>query len=162
MAPVMPFLRPVNREGLILPVHQNVPGQRRFVPVARIVEAPVLGDAHYGVGVPLVPFIALVRSLGGHLQHEVGRLALLGDEVAVAGAGGGGVGVQGDEHIGKQDVVVAPGGPQARRRLAEDYRGVQVAQVVSQGRRVGREIHVMVGGHIQVTGPGVRKPDEFR
>ena len=154
----MPFLRPVYRDGLIAAIHQRLAGQRSLVEAARVVEAPVFNNTHSGVSVPLVAFIPLVCSFGCHFQHEIRGLTLLGDEVSVAGVGGGGVDVQGDEQVGEQNVLVAFRRAQSCCRLAEDYGSVQAAQVICQSRGIGRETHIMVGANIQIRGPRVREP----
>ena len=96
--PVMPIIRAVYFDGLVLIAHQPVASQMDAVPVAaRRVEPPVFGDAHTGIVPALFVLINLAGAIRSHFQHEVRRLALLRDEVAVARDDSCGVGVEGDE-----------------------------------------------------------------
>ena len=96
--PVMLIVYLGNGYRLVFLTHQPVPGQRDAVKVSACgVEAPVFGNANPSVVPALFVFINASGAFRRHLQHEVGWLALLRDEVTVAGDDSCGVGVEGDE-----------------------------------------------------------------
>ena len=69
-----------------------------------LVEPPVFRDAQVGIPGALVPGILLASALRGYLHYEVGWLALLGDDVAVAVLVGLRVGVECDQQVGESPV----------------------------------------------------------
>ena len=113
-------------------VHERVSGQPGFMEVPGLVEPPVFGDAQGGVGWPFLLHVSLAGAAGGYLQDEVGRLSLLGDDVAVAVPVGLQVGVEGDKQVRGHPVF--RWGPRfpGDVPLAGDDGGVGVAEVLHQ------------------------------
>ena len=109
-----------NFYGVIRSVRQSVTGQGRIVTIAASgVEAPVFRNAEIGVVAPLVNDVSIFGGLGGHLQHEVGGLALISDGVAVLLDEQRPVHLEGDEHVGDAVACLLAGSP-SHRHLAED------------------------------------------
>ena len=77
-----------------------------MVASAGIVEPPVLRDAQGSVPLPLDGNVAAAGVARPDFKHEVRGLALLGDDIAVALPGGGGVDVEGDEEVGREQSLL--------------------------------------------------------
>ena len=87
----------VDSDGLVNAVDQPVAGQGDAVKgAAGDVKPPVLRDAQGRVAVPLHRNVAAAGSARGAFQHEVGRFAQVGDDVAVAADAGQAIYVEGD------------------------------------------------------------------
>ena len=109
-----------NFYGVICSVRQPVAGEGRIVALAASgVEAPVLRNAKIGIVAPFVNDVSLFGGLGGHLQHEVGGLALVPNGVAVLLDEQRPVHMEGDEHVGDAVACLLAGGP-PHRHFAED------------------------------------------
>ena len=116
--------------------------------VPGLVEPPVFGDAQAGVGRPLVHHIVLARAAGSYLHHEVGRLALLRDDVAVAVPVGLHVGVEGDEQVRIHPVRRRSARLQGDVPFAGHQGGLGVAKVLHQVVGAAVQGQVVKAGHV--------------
>ena len=143
--------------GLIGSVHQAVAGNGSVVALAACgVESPVFRYAEVGVVAPLVSNVVFSRALGGHLQHEVGRLTQVPDGVPVLLNGLRLVHVEGDQQVGDAVALGLAGGP-SDRDFAKYDGGVVLAQVFRESLQKGRPVQVERILHI-VSGWEVGKP----
>ena len=116
--------------------------------LAGFVESPVFADAQGGVLRPLRVHVSLPGAGGSYLQHEVRRLALLGDDVAIVSLVLLGVHVESNEQVRYQ-----PTGhwrvrcrPQAPFRFY--YGGLPVAEVLQKVVRIAGLEQVAIATHV--------------
>ena len=135
----------MNWDGFVGPVDQGPANQPGFVALAPIrVKEPVFGDPEGGVVLPLADFVPAGGVVGGHFQHEIGRLALLPDGISLLGNDAGAPDVESDEQVGNPHAGAAGGHIPGDGNLAEDNCGFRVAQMQTQGSLVA--VIVEIGG----------------
>ena len=149
--------------GHIPVVLQSIPGQARAVVLARFVEAPILGYAQRGVILRLVPGINFPGARRRYFQHEVRRLPLVGDNVAVAGIVQRGIHAKGYQQVGIPAPGEAPRWTYHQVPVAGHQGGFGIAEVH------GKVMGVAVGGQMVEAGHlvfrlfrRVRQPERFR
>ena len=130
--------------------------------LARLVEAPVFPNAQDSVLGTLFANVGFCGGLRGDFHDEVRRLALLGDDVAVARLVGGWVHVEGNQKVGP-----ASSGS-VRVRLSDDpafgfhQRCVGPAEVQCQVMCAAGFVQVVVAGHLVGLAPRWIRQSEAR
>ena len=117
---------------LVAVPHQSIAGQPHTVALTRLVEAPVFRDAQGRIGGRLLLDIGPAGGGRGHLQHEVGRLALLGDYVGVAVVIGLRVDIEGDQQVGHAQPLGASPGFRHDVQFPANQGGLGIAEMQAQ------------------------------
>ena len=142
-----------HRYGAVATLFQPVPPQRESVKFPRAVKQPVFAHPQLFVVIHLDAQIISGGASRRDLQDEVRRLALFGNDVAIAGFVRGRVNVKGYQQVR----VAAFTGDESRTRhdvaFAGDQGGFGVAQVLRQVVHLAGFMQVLYGGHIVGVAP---------
>ncbi len=121
-----------DEDRLIPAIRQPVSSGLAPVEPPGLVESPAFGKSQASVPDPLVPGVLPTGAAGCYLHDEVGRFALLGDDIAVAVVVDLRCGIERDEQVGKHPVRRGGTRFPGDVSLAGDYGGFGVAEVLDQ------------------------------
>ena len=131
----------------------------RTVAPTCLVKAPVLGDAQGRVVVALLLHIHPSGGGGADLQHEVGRLSLLRNDIAVAPVVGIRIHIERDQHVGIPNPRHVAGRDRGKIQVAPQQGGGGTAKVLGQMERAAADGQVLKIGHqfVGIAQGGIRE-----